>query len=1046
MSEPDTPHLVHQQVRSSETPKGVFKRTWPRLAGLLVIELALAGLLGLLVWQAAPAYALPGSFEAGLPGDIPAPSAVQSIQTQVNSAESRSTPALQGTSPLTLSILSSPSAVVDSNKPATGPRAFVVEAVITNTSLTTATGVVATLNYDPDPVTGWVLLAGEEVEREIGSLAPGQAAYAYWFASYPITTTLTHIYTVTVTADGASPIAESRNFYLPGSNWTVQTQGANSGGSTRLLQSVTDIEVGLAFTATVKWGLGGNVQKLVISPAGNFNFDAGSYRLTAARVTFIDESVVPPITGTAIHDRLYFPSLPQTPAFTPTHALGEFTFFALRPSVASLCPYAAPFRGGGYKYDNGFCNPIIPITGTLTVSMTKEASSPTVEQGQLLTYTIRYTNTSDKSLQETWIWDEFSNLASAVTGSINPPPTVLTDSLVAWKLGTLPPTSTGTVDFAVVVDGDGQQVEDDTPLVNRAYFGVSLVGLPHVAAFSTTVTSTILAPELALSKTDGATVARPGDLLTYTLRITNSGSTATGQLDMADLLPDGVTPAGPTSPLTDTQTGQSLLWTSQVVPADDSLLVSIPVKVNLDVPDGTALLNTAAITYQSAGGYVYPTLIATDTTLVNAPAVTITKTATDVDGGDVKVGDSIRYTLQVANNGHDTANDLVISDDLPDQVTCTGVSENGSPAGCADPVIWQIPSLATGTTASLVITVTINDGAEGQSIPNTGTVSGSNVPETTTDPPVCPDGSPAVGGVCLNTPLPADTNLALTKTGQDLNGPPLVVGDPIRYTLLVTNTGPYTAYGVVVNDNLPDQVTYFDSSASMGSVTGTDLITWSVGTLSVDQSASLLITSTINDGTEGQTITNTGSVTGTNALPPVDPPPVCPDGSAPPCDDDNSRPVHKTSLTFTKTATDTDGLPLLVGDAIRYTLQVTNTGLYTAYGVVITDDLPNQVTCTAVSGNSAPPGCADPLVWSIPSLPTSTTASLFITATVKSGTAGQTITNTGTITGANVFPVDPPQPVCPDGSNPDELGVCAVTPEGGPGGIFLPIILKNSTS
>jgi len=112
----------------------------------------------------------------------------------------------------------------------------------------------------------------------------------------------------------------------------------------------------------------------------------------------------------------------------------------------------------------------------------------------------------------------------------------------------------------------------------------------------------------------------------------------------------------------------------------------------------------------------------------------------------------------------------------------------------------------------------------------------------------------------------------------------------------------------------------------------------------------------------------------------------------------------------------------------------------------VTDDLPDQVTCQAVSGDSAPAGCADPLVWSIPSLAIDATASLYVTVTINDGSEGQTITNTGSVTGSNVpDPPDDPTPVCPDGSTPVD-GVCPTPVEPPPvsgGGIFFPIIQKN---
>ena len=170
---------------------------------------------------------------------------------------------------LELSIVSSPWAMLDSNKPEIeGPRVMVVEAVITNTGGTTATVPVVTLDYNEDPDNDWVLLPGEDSERKVTELAPGDAYHAYWFATYTTTHDLGHVYAVTASAGNASPVPTSVNAYRPLSE-TVTTVRALSGGSTRLLETTSDIIVGVVFTATVKWDLGSNFQGALLSPAGN---------------------------------------------------------------------------------------------------------------------------------------------------------------------------------------------------------------------------------------------------------------------------------------------------------------------------------------------------------------------------------------------------------------------------------------------------------------------------------------------------------------------------------------------------------------------------------------------------------------------------------------------------------------------------------------------------------------------------------------------------------------------------------------------------------
>lgn len=84
----------------------------------------------------------------------------------------------------------------------------------------------------------------------------------------------------------------------------------------------------------------------------------------------------------------------------------------------------------------------------------------------------------------------------------------------------------------------------------------------------------------------------------------------------------------------------------------------------------------------------------------------------------------------------------------------------------------------------------------------------------------------------------------------------------IVYTVNVTNNGPDGATNVVVSDLLPNGVTYVSSNPSQGSynsVTGV----WSVGSIANNGFADIEITVTVDDGTGGDTITNTASVDGT---------------------------------------------------------------------------------------------------------------------------------------------------------------------------------------
>ena len=123
--------------------------------------------------------------------------------------------ALESSSALSVTILSSPWALLDSNKPdQEGPNVFVVEARVTNLGPDPATNLEVSLDYD-DVAAGWILLDGELPTRKIDSLDVGaaEAYYAYWFAQYPRQIGDSHQYTVTASADGVAPISTSTNHY-----------------------------------------------------------------------------------------------------------------------------------------------------------------------------------------------------------------------------------------------------------------------------------------------------------------------------------------------------------------------------------------------------------------------------------------------------------------------------------------------------------------------------------------------------------------------------------------------------------------------------------------------------------------------------------------------------------------------------------------------------------------------------------------------------------------------------------------------------------------
>ena len=225
-----------------------------------------------------------------------------------------------------------------------------------------------------------------------------------------------------------------------------------------------------------------------------------------------------------------------------------------------------------------------------------------------------------------------------------------------------------------------------------------------------------------------------------------------------------------------------------------------------------------------------------------ASGLSLTKQAEDVDGSPLLVGDTIRYTLQASNSGTNPAFNVSVTDLLPDGVTFVDMLPALGSVSGPNPVLWSLPLLAPASSETLWITVTIDLDQSGQSITNTGSLTSSNLIDPPLNPPaVCPDGSLPVDNVCLVTPAD-QSDLLVTKTASPVQ---VSAGDPLTYTITITNLGPSSASQVLVTDTLPAQVTFISASASQGSyddLTGL----WTVDSLSAGSTAILDIFVTVN--------------------------------------------------------------------------------------------------------------------------------------------------------------------------------------------------------
>ncbi len=196
----------------------------------------------------------------------------------------------------------------------------------------------------------------------------------------------------------------------------------------------------------------------------------------------------------------------------------------------------------------------------------------------------------------------------------------------------------------------------------------------------------------------------------------------------------------------------------------------------------------------------------------------LTKTVQFIGG----IPAQVEFTITVTNNGPDDATGVTVLDNLPSGFNYD--SDNGGGAYNSGTGIWTIGTIASGNSASLVVTVELDIIGGGLNLNNY-----VNAAEVRTSDIADLDSTPGNGKNLEDDYDEASfipINLSISKA---TNATEQCVGEQIIFTVVVTNdTFFIPASNVVVTDLLPTGYTYDSHTVSQGTyVPGTGV--WTVG-------------------------------------------------------------------------------------------------------------------------------------------------------------------------------------------------------------------------
>ncbi|MBN1178615.1 MAG: DUF11 domain-containing protein [Anaerolineae bacterium] len=273
---------------------------------------------------------------------------------------------------------------------------------------------------------------------------------------------------------------------------------------------------------------------------------------------------------------------------------------------------------------------------------------PTVEGGQLVTYTLTITNDGDTATSGVYTVTDVLPDHTTFVGSSHA--TVSTDPVVTWELSNvLQPGESIQITLIVRVN---TPIEEGTYIVNDDYGVVGGGVYQRVTGPAVTVVATSEG-DLAIEKTVSADPVSPGDWVDYTITVTNTAAASGPALDVVirDTLPehvvfDSAAFVAPATGSIDTSALPEIVWDLDgSIPVGAAVQVTVRVRVESPLPTNTILHNACSATAINVAGAVTDAL---DVTVVSVNTILLEKT---VEPATVASGDQVTYTITVINSG-----------------------------------------------------------------------------------------------------------------------------------------------------------------------------------------------------------------------------------------------------------------------------------------------------------------------------------------------------------------------------------------------------------
>jgi len=350
---------------------------------------------------------------------------------------------------------------------------------------------------------------------------------------------------------------------------------------------------------------------------------------------------------------------------------------------------------------------------------------------------------------------------------------------------------------------------------------------------------------LELTKVSNIPTVLIGNDVIYTLTIKNPTPRVLTNVSIQDTLPTGFIYQTDSAKLNSvgidsngiTITGNTLTINLGTIPADTSWNITYQVNVSNITPVGNAI-NTAFATSDTATSSQTQANVVVSEPIVISP-LKLTKTA---NKQNVKVGETIRYTLLITNDNNVSITGAVAEDLLPQglEYLVGSAKLDGDPitANVGTDLSFNLGDITANSVSTLIYDVKVNTAS-------------NNIRELINTANITANDSQANSNTASANITVIDDTLALTKTTTSNN---VYAGDVVEYKVTLTNPLPRDLSNLKIIDTLPIGFNYLPNSATVNNVllssndvfTSGNIIDFTIGTLASSSSIVLSYSTTIN--------------------------------------------------------------------------------------------------------------------------------------------------------------------------------------------------------